>query len=365
MLHQYSLAEPQYLSKTTSCEDLVLALYEHPSLDSISSLNNARLPDINAAVSEICEVSRLNRTQIQLDLIAKWLPPSGDASSSSTDDTTNFKINLNTISAAEGEENVETSLSRVIYLLRSLPQEDAINYLLQQALQEGDDVSVAHRLRAITALLAVAPEGTIAQHYRGDVPIKKLLQAFTYVSRLQELGQAITVTQFANTDMSALVEGIWRRQRHNPKAITLLVDLCLDFRVTTTSLWGAVLTQLTNFVHRSRLDTSVLEHVLLRTKEISQLWVLPALTQAWQALLTHPFAKAHQPPSAACAAACAHSADLLLRHCPTPLEVAPLVAQAQALDMQLLALVIASTDAKASDQTMKVRDQLMYVNHTS
>ena len=114
-------------------------------------------------------------------------------------------------------------------------------------------------------------------------------------------------------------------------------------------------------MHLSRLDTSVLEHVLLRTKEISQLWVLPALTQAWQALLTHPFAKAHQPPSAACA----RSADLLLRHCPTPLEVAPLVAQAQALDMQLLALVIASTDAKASDQTMKVRDQLMYVNHSS
>ena len=58
MLHQYGLAQPHYLGLTASCDALVLVLY------SIGTPNNFRLPDINAAVSEICDVSRINRTKL-------------------------------------------------------------------------------------------------------------------------------------------------------------------------------------------------------------------------------------------------------------------------------------------------------------
>ena len=61
MLHQYGLAQLQYLGLTASCEALVLDRYEHSAPDCISTLING--PNINAAVREICDVSRINHTE--------------------------------------------------------------------------------------------------------------------------------------------------------------------------------------------------------------------------------------------------------------------------------------------------------------
>lgn len=61
--------------------------------------------------------------------------------------------------------------------------------------------------------------------------IRSLLKSVMYVSRLESLGHTSSVQQFSSMDKCALVEGLWRSQRHNPKALCLITDICYDYNV--------------------------------------------------------------------------------------------------------------------------------------
>ncbi|XP_071532362.1 kinetochore-associated protein 1 [Panulirus ornatus] len=359
-LHKHCLAEPQYLALTRTPLELIFTLYQHPSLDSMATLGTHSMPDISGCVLDICDIVNCSQVSIQLDLLEKWLPPPESGEGIGVEETvTNFKIALDPSSSNEGDSADDASLSRVIYLLRCCPQNEAVSYLLNRALSEDTSISAAHRLRALRCLLAIADEQTIQKHCpKGIASIRSFLQTMTYVSRLEALGHATSVQQFSSMDKSALVEGLWRSQRHNPMALTLLTDLCLDYKVTTASLWGAVLTQLTNFVKSGQMDIATLERVLLQVKSLPHLWVVPALSTAWTTLIYYPFAKASCPISESCLASCIHSVDLLLRHCPVVVCTAPLLRYCANLQLPVLALAIAAADQVESHNLQAMIDDI-------
>ncbi|KAG7167662.1 Kinetochore-associated protein 1-like [Homarus americanus] len=363
-LHKHSLGEPQYLALTRTPVELVFALYQHPSLDSLATLGTHTMPDINGCVSDICSITDCNQVLIQLDLVEKWLPPPEDDHGLGSEETvTNFKIALDPSSAIDEDPADDASLSRVIYLLRCCPQNEAVSYLLNRALSEDTSFSAAYRLRALRCVLAIADEDTIRKYCpKGIASIRSYLQTMTYVSRLEALGHATNEKQFNSIDKSLLVEGLWRSQRHNPMALTLLTDLCHDYKVTTASLWGAVLTQLTNFVKLGQMDIAVLERVLIQVKTLPHLWVVPALTTAWITLINYPFTKGHPSPLLVNSyenslASCLRSVDLLLRHCPVIVPTAPLLKHCANLHLPLLALSIAAADQVESHDLQALIDK--------
>ncbi|XP_076037805.1 kinetochore-associated protein 1-like [Oratosquilla oratoria] len=343
-LHKYGFAEDKYLCLTKIPLNLVLALYEHPCLDSLASLSTQSMPDIHSCVTEICSVVGLNQTAIQLDLLEKWLPPADSCTSMSEETVTNFQLLLDP-GASSRDSAEDSSLSRVIYLLRCCSKKEAVSYLLTCALTEDSSISASHRLRALTCLLAIADEDTIFENSGKSIAsIRSLLQTVTYVSRLEGLNYTISMGQFDDMDKNALVQGLWRSHKHHPQALILLTDLCHDFKVTIPSLWGAVLTQLTNFVKTGALDLSTMEHVLLQAKGLPELWVIPSLTTAWTTLIKLPFSKASHPVSEANLTSCMHSVDLLLRHCPVAIQTTSLLQLCSSLHLGTLALAIAAAD---------------------
>ncbi|XP_068231319.1 kinetochore-associated protein 1 [Palaemon carinicauda] len=345
-LHKYNLAEPKYLALTRTPMELIFALYQHSSLGSLATLSTHSMPDINGCVSDICTTAGLRQVAIQLDLLEKWLPPSEASEVGSGEETVaNFKIAFDPVASSEDTSPDDVSLSRVIYLLRYCPQEEAVSYLLNRALTGDTSVSASHRLRALRCLLAIADEKTIQKCSGKSISfIRTFLQTVTYVSRLESLGHATSVEQFNAMDKVALVEGLWRSQRHNPLALTLVTDLCHDYKVTTASLWGAVLTQLTNFFKLGQVDNVTLERVLLQINTLPHLWVVPALTTAWSTIIVNPFLKASYPVGENSFSACVHSVDLLLRHCPVVVPTAPLLKHCANLDLPVLGLAIAAAD---------------------
>nr|XP_045608733.1 kinetochore-associated protein 1-like [Procambarus clarkii] len=344
-LHKHCLAEPQYLALTRTPVVLIFELYQHPSLDSLATLGTQTMPDINACVSDICNIIDCNQVTIQLELLEKWLPPPESGEGIGLEETvTNFKIALDP-SSCDNDPSDDASLSRVTYLLRCCSQDEAVGYLLNRALNEDTSFSAAHRLRALRCLLAIADEEMIQKHCpKGISSIRSYLQTMTYVSRLEALGHATSVKQFNSMDKCALIEGLWRSQRHNPMALILLTDLCHDYKVTTASLWGAVLVQITSFVKSGQMDITALERVLIRVKSLPHLWIVPALTTAWITLINYPFTKASHPVNDNNLASCLHSVDLLLRHCPVVVPIAPLVKLCHNLQLPVLALAVAAAD---------------------
>lgn len=345
-LHKYCLAEDQYLALIRTPEELIFALYQHPSLDSLATLATHTMPDINGCVSDICSIIGYNQVFIQLDLLEKWLPPPESGEGGGSEETvTNFKITLDPSAASLTDSSDDTSLSRVIYLLRCCPQNEAVGYLLNRALNEETGFSATLRLRALRCLLAIADEETIREHCpKGISSIRSQLQTMTYVSRLEALGHATSVQQFNTMDKCALIEGLWRSQRHNPTALILLTDLCHDYQVTKASLWGAVLNQVQNFVKSGQMEIGRLERILLQVKSLPHLWIVPALTVAWTTLINYPFTKASYPVSEQSLASCLHSVDLLLQHCPVIISIAPLLKYCATLQLPMLALAIAAAD---------------------
>ncbi|XP_066943514.1 kinetochore-associated protein 1 [Macrobrachium rosenbergii] len=358
-LHKYNLAEPKYLALTRTPMELIFALYEHSSLGSLATLSTHSMPDINNSVGDICSTAGLRQVAIQLDLLEKWLPPSEASEVGSGEETVaNFKIAFDPVASSEDGSPDDVSLSRVIYLLRCCPQEEAVSYLLNRALTGDTSVSASHRLRALRCLLAIADEKTIQKCSGKSISfIRTFLQTVTYVSRLEALGHATSVDQFNAMDKGALVEGLWRSQRHNPLALTLVTDLCHDYKVTTASLWGAVLTQLTNFFKLGQVDNVTLERVLLQINSLPHLWVVPALTTAWATIIVNPFLKASYPVSESSLSACVHSVDLLLRHCPVVVPTVSLLKHCANLDLPVLALAIAAADQVDSHNLKAMADK--------
>ncbi|CAL4064443.1 unnamed protein product [Meganyctiphanes norvegica] len=349
-LHRHKLAHQPYLGLMTDPVSLVFQLYQHPALNSLATLATQNTPDINACVTEICKVVKLTQMTIQWDLLKKWLPPTEESSNMGSEETvTNFKLVMDPGASEEtfsqDDSSGDASLSRLIYLLRCCPQREAVSYLWNRTTNRDTGISNSHRLRALRCMLAVADAETIVELSGKSMPkIRLHLQTLTYVSRLEALGHTSSISKFDSMDKGALVEGIWRTQRHNPLALTLLTDLCYDYQVTSASLWSAILTQLTSFVKGGKVDVLILEQVLVQVKNLPHLWLVPALTTAWTLLINYPFTKASMPVSETTLTTCVHALDLLLRHCPVAVQSLPLLKHCQNLQLYALALTVAAQD---------------------
>lgn len=349
-LHRHKLAHQPYLGLLTEPVGLIFQLYQHPALNSLATLATQNTPDINACVTEICNVVKLNQMTMQWDLLKKWLPPTEDNTNMGTEETvTNFKIVMDPGASEEtfsqDDTSDDASLSRLIYLLRCCPQREAVSYLWNRTTNPDTGVSNNHRLRALRCMLAVADAETIKELSGKSMPkIRSHLQTLTYVSRLEAVGHTSSVSKFDSMDKGALVEGIWRSQRHNPLALTLLTDLCYDYQVTSASLWSAIITQLISFVKGGKIDVVTLERVLIQVKNLPHLWVVPAITTAWTLLINYPFTKASLPMKETALTACVHALDLLLRHCPVVVQTQPLLKHCQNLQLYVLALTVAAQD---------------------
>uniref|UniRef100_A0A6A7FZQ8 Kinetochore-associated protein 1-like n=1 Tax=Hirondellea gigas TaxID=1518452 RepID=A0A6A7FZQ8_9CRUS len=352
-LHKYGVADPEYIKLLQDPVALITALYRHPSLTSLTAIANDKMPKINECVTEICQKAQCNQAEVQLELLDLWLPPtegiSGSPGGSAGDmnqTISDFQLNIlspgssNDASSPNAEQE---SLSRVIYLLRGCDPSHVVPYLLECAENSSSSVGSGHRLRALKCLLAVADPHTLSKYVAmPQQKIKSLLQSLSYVCRLESIGCPTDPEQLASVDKSALAEGVWRSNRHNPHALLLIADICIDYQVNKPSLWNAVLNQLANLVGTGGVEEARVETLLLQLRQHPQLWLLRGLATAWYTLINRPFETGRRPLSAASLSRCIHRVGLLAK-CPVALSgLELLVKSSVALQQPALAIVIAA-----------------------
>ena len=77
-----------------------------------------------------------------------------------------------------------------------------------------------------------------------------------------------------------LARAIWKNHRHEPVAVSLVVDLCIDFEIHDTVLWGNVLKQLVQLS-----EWNDLARALVAMSATPQLWSVSCVQPSWTALL--------------------------------------------------------------------------------
>ncbi|XP_017269121.1 kinetochore-associated protein 1 [Kryptolebias marmoratus] len=284
------LNSPEHLKLTGMPARLILALYEHSSVERrYRETGGQTYPDIHAAVKEIATVNNVDLVKIRNMLLEKWICKTGPAAAKE-------------IGNQDGVTDIEEDpdLIRVVYMLQSSPKEDAVRLLKPLLTAEtwplatsGPRLTFCHRTRALLCLVRLADAATLEAQLQ--IPSTKLgfyLKCYIFVSHLEALNIPYTVQSFLSSPKEGLIKGLWKNHSHEPQAVRLVADLCLEYQVYDPQLWNSLLQKLLGFNLISHLQ-KVLEAIVA----VPALWEISSFSRTWRSLILAPFVSASVPLS--------------------------------------------------------------------
>ncbi|XP_077416372.1 LOW QUALITY PROTEIN: kinetochore-associated protein 1 [Vanacampus margaritifer] len=285
------LNTPEHLKFSGAPEKLITVLYEHSSVERrFRDSGGQTYPDIHAVVKEIATINQVDLLKIHNALLEKWI----------------CKTGLSKTVLAKGHQECvsdfkdDPDLMRVVYMLQSQPTANAMCLLISILSAEtwplsksGPRLTLCHRARALLCLVRLADADTLEAQLK--IPRAELdnhLKCYIFVSRLETLNIAYTVQSFLSSPKEGLIKGLWKNHSHEPQAVCLVADLCLEYKVYDPQLWNGLLQKLLCFNLINDLQ-KVLEKVVA----VPALWEISSFSRAWKSMLLAPFVSASLPLS--------------------------------------------------------------------
>uniref|UniRef100_A0A3Q3MU59 Kinetochore associated 1 n=1 Tax=Mastacembelus armatus TaxID=205130 RepID=A0A3Q3MU59_9TELE len=239
------LNSPELLKLTGLPARLIVALYEHSSVEERCRDSGGRTyPDIHAVVKEIATVNSVDLLKIRNMMLEKWICKTGPAMTKD-------------VGIHECVSNIEEDpdLMRVVYMLQSCPMDDAVGLLIPILSAETWPLSTSaprltfcHRTRVLLCLIRLVDAAILEA--RLQIPRTKIqyyLKCYMFVSQLEALNIPYTVQSFLSSPKEGLVKGLWKNHSHEPQAVRLVADLCLEYQVYDPQLWNSLLQKLLGF----------------------------------------------------------------------------------------------------------------------
>ncbi|NWI17511.1 KNTC1 protein, partial [Crypturellus soui] len=331
LLHKLNTAEHlKSIGKPTS---LIILLYEHCSIDQRIQNPTGRdypgkyaLSDIHAAAKEIAEINDLDMNKIWDKLLDKWLCPSMLPSEKSE--------------GSFGSVKEDEELRRVLYLLQSRPMDYSSRLLFAITTSATSPIGVnqltfAHRSRALKCLLYLADTSTVESLFKKPIEkIKYFLKCCIYLAEFETLNIPYTYESFHKNPKEGMIKGLWKNHSHEPTAVRLVAELCLEYKVYDSQLWNGLLQKLLGFNMMKYL-----RKLLIAITGIHSLWEVPNFSRAWRSVVLSPFLAASCPPSPKQLEECCECFVILLK-CPVlaDLDVIGIAKQYAQLDLPAFAL---------------------------
>ncbi|NXU13778.1 KNTC1 protein, partial [Pardalotus punctatus] len=307
--------------------NLIVLLYEHHSIEQRFQNPAGRdYPDIHAAAKEIAEINDLDMNKICDKLLAKWLCPSTPPSEKTQEIFRDVQ---------EKEE-----LQRVIYLLQSRPMDYSSRMLLAIVTSDtspfGDtQLTFAHKTRAFRCLLYLADTNTVESLFKKPIEkVKYFLKCYIYLAEFESLNIPYTYESFHKSPKEGMIKGLWKNHSHEPRAVRLVTELSLEYKVYDPQLWNGLLQKLLGFNL-----IRYLRRVLIAITGIPSLWEIPSFSRAWRSVVLSPFLAASCPPSPQQLQECRECFVILLR-CPVlaDLDITGIAKQYTQMDLPAFAL---------------------------
>uniref|UniRef100_A0A7N8Y9L5 Kinetochore associated 1 n=1 Tax=Mastacembelus armatus TaxID=205130 RepID=A0A7N8Y9L5_9TELE len=194
------LNSPELLKLTGLPARLIVALYEHSSVEERCRDSGGRTyPDIHAVVKEIATVNSVDLLKIRNMMLEKWICKTGPA------------------------------MTKVFHVCT--PR-----------------LTFCHRTRVLLCLIRLVDAAILEA--RLQIPRTKIqyyLKCYMFVSQLEALNIPYTVQSFLSSPKEGLVKGLWKNHSHEPQAVRLVADLCLEYQVYDPQLWNSLLQKLLGF----------------------------------------------------------------------------------------------------------------------
>lgn len=255
LLQLYGLSDDHLLRLVESPRDLIEALYSH------ACILKPQKTDINKAAKEIAELHQLNFTQIQVELLEKWLSSSVDVNGGSLDET--FYEDLNMSVNVEDDTNSDECIARTHYILGSWDVNKSIEFLILHIFPSDGYVSLHYFYKALLAdlflLLFLRAINTARQLQAFECFMKlndvskasyqNIVNQDEYVvlkcvHYLKQLGYKFTISKFREYDKLTILKKVWASHSNVPKALEVIMYICTGYDIHIPKIWNSVLTQM-------------------------------------------------------------------------------------------------------------------------
>ncbi|XP_028314098.1 kinetochore-associated protein 1 [Gouania willdenowi] len=327
------LSSPEHLKLTGLPTRLIAALYEHCSVEQrFREPGGQTYSDIHAAVKEIATINNVDLVKIRNIMLEKWICKTGLAVTKEASNNPDCVSNV--------EEDPD--LMRVVYMLQSCPMEDAV-LLLNSILSaetwplstSGPRLTFCHRTRVLLCLVRLADGATLeAQLQIPRTKIPYYLKCYIFVTQLEALNIPYTVQSFVNSPKEGLVKGLWKNHSHEPQAVRLIADLCLEYQVYDPQLWNSLLQRLHGFNLISHLQ-KVLDAIMA----VPALWEMSSLSMSWRTITVGSSSKVCLPLDS-CELENLYRSFVLLTKCPflLSLDLRAIASDFEKVDLHAFAL---------------------------
>ncbi|XP_029961373.1 kinetochore-associated protein 1 [Salarias fasciatus] len=302
------LNSPEHQKLTGHPTRLIAALCEHSSVEQrFKETGGQTYPDIHAAVKEIAAINSVDLMKICYTMLEKWICKTGPAVAKE-------------IGNPDCVDNIEDDpdLMRVVYMLQSCPVDVAVRLLIPILSAEtwplrssGPRLTFCHRTRVLLCLIRLADAASLeAQLQIQASDIQYHVKCYIFVSQLEALNIPYTVRSFLSSPKEGLVKGLWKNHSHEPQAVRLVADLCLEYKVYDPQLLNSLLQRLLSFNLISHLQ-KVLETIVA----VPALWEMSSLGKAWRTLTVGSLIKVCLPLDS-CELENLYRSFVLLTKCP-------------------------------------------------
>uniref|UniRef100_A0A8C3UXT2 Kinetochore associated 1 n=1 Tax=Catharus ustulatus TaxID=91951 RepID=A0A8C3UXT2_CATUS len=208
-----NLNSGEHLKSIVKPANLIVLLYEHHSIDQRFQNPAGRdYPDIHVAAKEIAEINNLDMNKICDKLLAKWLcPPPG--------------------------------------VRHHFVQPIVVTLGLFSPQPFGDtQLTFAHRTRAFRCLLYLADTKTVESLFKKSIEkVKYFLKCCIYLAEFEILNIPYTYESFHKSPKEGMIKGLWKNHSHEPRAVRLVTELSLEYKVYDPQLWNSLLQKLLGF----------------------------------------------------------------------------------------------------------------------
>uniref|UniRef100_H2XSU6 RZZ complex subunit KNTC1/ROD C-terminal domain-containing protein n=1 Tax=Ciona intestinalis TaxID=7719 RepID=H2XSU6_CIOIN len=263
--------------------NLIIHLYQHPSIIQRFYAPGDAYPDIHGVVDQVAELYDQDVARLRLTMTLKLLL------------TVEKKHDQD--QEEDNENKEEKTLIQLLYLLTygnplTQAQRD-LDVFFMSMTETRALVTTNHRkvtnitkLRVLNCLFHIVDDDVIynltdkrADHLRDE------LQLFVYLSKLDAANFKISISHLREADKLSVVHSILSSatHRHNPDTLKVAAEMCQEFGPAPQDTWAVILQQLV-----ALQEVSYLHQLLPNIFHIPAVSTLPCLTSVWQTCVTLP-----------------------------------------------------------------------------
>uniref|UniRef100_A0A8C9RYA8 Kinetochore associated 1 n=1 Tax=Scleropages formosus TaxID=113540 RepID=A0A8C9RYA8_SCLFO len=241
ILASRNLLSPELLKLTGLPVRLLAALWEHSSVEQrMGNPAGYAYPDIHAVAKEIAAINNVDLSKVRDMMLEKWLCKTGPSVK---------------VSSHPPILLITKASRKVVYLLQMYPMDFSSRLLSSILTAETWPLSnsrfrltFCHRARALLCVVHIADPSTLETllHIPRD-KVQYYLKCYIHLAQLEGLNIPYTVDSFLNSPKEGLIKGLWKNHSHEPEAVRLVSDLCLEYQVFDPQLWNGVLQKLLTF----------------------------------------------------------------------------------------------------------------------